>query len=363
MAGRPTQYQKLSLRATADIKGLKTGVAGMRKEMRTLKGSMAAAQKQSNAFGKSMANMAKMGGSLAAALSVRVIAKFGTELFKLGETVRGVTKAFRGLNQPDLLNQLREATGGAVDNLLLMKSAIQAHNFDITLKELAKLLRFASIRASETGENIDHLVDSIILGLGRKSIMILDNLGISAIKLREETKKTGDFYKAFGKIIDEELAKSVITIEEAATSTAKLATAWKNVQIELGKSLTTGFDPLLEKAAEFFILWEQGLQNIKNARLNDLFRELAETQEKLLKGGSFIDKIPGMFAGTMNLFGDQRTEAERLSDTLVKITKQLNKLGFTPTGSRIPPKTTPPPPTTTPTPGISRPDSPILGIK
>ena len=142
MAGRPTQYQKLSLRATADVKGLKVGVAKMRKEMRTLKGSMAAAQKQSNAFGKSMANMAKMGGVLAAALSVRAIAGFGKELVKLAEVVGGVSKAFEALNRPGLLNELRVATGGAVDDLLLMKSAVQAHNFDIPLKGLAKLLKF-----------------------------------------------------------------------------------------------------------------------------------------------------------------------------------------------------------------------------
>ena len=104
MAGRPTQYQKLSLRASADIKGLKAGVAGIRKEMRTLKGSMAAAQKQSNAFGNSMAKMAKTVGALfsvhlagrAMIGAIKTIASFERQMSK----IEAITRASASETKP-----------------------------------------------------------------------------------------------------------------------------------------------------------------------------------------------------------------------------------------------------------------------
>ena len=47
-----------------------------------------------------------------------------------------------------------------------------------------------------------------VLGISRKSIPIIDNLGISAQQVQEEFQKTGDFAKAVGNIIDESMGLS-----------------------------------------------------------------------------------------------------------------------------------------------------------
>ena len=73
-----------------------------------------------------------------------------------------------------------------VSDLQLMQTAVKAANFKLPLDQLAKYLKFAQQRAIETGESIDNLVESIVLGISRKSIPIIDNLGISAQQVQEE---------------------------------------------------------------------------------------------------------------------------------------------------------------------------------
>src|SRR5690606_14702252 len=91
--------------------------------------------------------------------------------------------------------------------LNLMKRAVQGSNFDISLQSLPKLLEFAAVRAQQTGQSVDYLVDSIVTGIGRKSPLILDNLGISASQLREEmngvslaSASVGEVAEAVGRI-------------------------------------------------------------------------------------------------------------------------------------------------------------------
>src|SRR5690606_9458668 len=89
------------------------------------------------------------------------------------------------------MKELQRATAGTVDELSLMKRAVMAQNFGIPIENLGVLLEFASKRAQDTGENIDYLVNSIVMGIGRKSAMILDNLGITTTQLAEKLKSAG----------------------------------------------------------------------------------------------------------------------------------------------------------------------------
>ena len=112
-----------------------------------------------------------MATRLAAVFAVDRIIAFGKEMISLRAKVIGVKTAFDALNQPSLLRDLRTATQGTVDDLTLMQRAVQARNFKLPLDQLAIYLEFASKRARETGQSVDYLVDSIITGLGRKSVM------------------------------------------------------------------------------------------------------------------------------------------------------------------------------------------------
>lgn len=178
----------------------------------------------------------KIGGAIAGAFTVDKIVQFTKEAYKLAGQAQGVYNAFSRLNRPGLLNDLKEATRGTTDELQLMQTAVRANNFKIPLDQLATYLRFATDRAIETGESVDYLVNSLVLGIGRKSPLILDNLSISTVRLREELAKTGDVAKAVGNIIEEEMKKGGDAIETSAVKTQKLGAAWKDFMVAVGDS-------------------------------------------------------------------------------------------------------------------------------
>lgn len=99
---------------------------------------------------------------------------------EMAEQADGVTKAFNAMDNPNLLDNLRKATKGTVNDVQLMTAAVQANDFRIPLEDLGKYLEFAQLKAQQTGQSVDYMTNSIVTGLGRKSPLILDNLGISA---------------------------------------------------------------------------------------------------------------------------------------------------------------------------------------
>ena len=163
------------------------------------------------------------------------VAAFISEGVEMARVAEGVERAFERLNDPSLLDDLKRATRDTVDELSLMKLSVQANNFKIPLENLATYFRFARQRARETGESVDYLVDSIVTGIGRKSPLILDNLGISVVALRDKLSETGDFARAAGLIIEEELAKSDELFDTSADKAAARAAELKNRQLEIGK--------------------------------------------------------------------------------------------------------------------------------
>ena len=156
---------------------------------------------------------------------------------KLAEEADGVTKAFNELNQPNLLDDLRTATKGTVTDVELMKAAVQAKDFRIPLEDLGKYLQFAQLKAQQTGQSVEYMTQSIVTGLGRKSVMILDNLGLSAAEINEQVAKTGDFMKAVANIVDTQLAAAGDNYVSAADRALQKATELKNAQLELGNTL------------------------------------------------------------------------------------------------------------------------------
>lgn len=108
---------------------------------------------------------------------------------EMAEQADGVTKAFNAMDNPNLLDNLRKATKGTVNDVQLMTAAVKANDFRIPLEDLGKYLEFAQLKAQQTGQSVDYMTDSIVTGLGRKSPLILDNLGISAEKSRRRPRR------------------------------------------------------------------------------------------------------------------------------------------------------------------------------
>lgn len=182
-------------------------------------------------------------------------AKAGVEMAAQAD---GVTKAFNDMDNPNLLDNLRKATKGTVNDVQLMTAAVQAKDFRIPLEDLGKYLQFAQLKAQQTGQSVDYMTNSIVTGLGRKSPMILDNLGISAAEISEKTKETGDFMKAVAEIVDNQLAAAGDTYVSAADKAARKTAEWENAQRRLGEQLL----PLTESYEDFFSETKVGLINL-----------------------------------------------------------------------------------------------------
>lgn len=159
------------------------------------------------------------------------------EGINLAESADGVRRAFNALDDGTMLDNLRKATKGTVNDLSIMKAAVLAKDFMIPLEDLGKYLQFAQLKAQQTGQSVDYLTESIILGLGRKSVKILDNLGLSVIRIQQETARTGDFMKGVATIIDEELASSGNTYISAADKAQAATIRFQNAQMKLGETL------------------------------------------------------------------------------------------------------------------------------
>lgn len=201
--------------------------------------ALADSSKQLNRFQSSVTDSVK---GLAAGFGAVRVAEFALDVSKLAGEAEGVKRAFDKLpNSVKVMAELKDVTRGTVSELELMKRAVTATNFGISLEALPKLLEFATVRAQQTGQSVDYLVDSIVTGIGRKSPLILDNLGISTTRLKEkfggaalEAQNIGDVAKAVGAIAEEELSKMGSMSENAATKIARLNAEWENLKVAIG---------------------------------------------------------------------------------------------------------------------------------
>ena len=193
----------------------------------------------------------------------------GIELAKQGE---GIRIAFERLGRGDILDGLREATHGTVTDLELMKAAVKFSDFKLPVEELGTMLAFAQQKAKDTGQSIDYMVDSIVTGLGRKSLMILDNLGLSAAEIKEKMKETGDMTKAVGEIIREQMSKAGDYVETAADRATQATVSLQNKMEELGRK----FGPLQEASNNLWTSMKIGILDIIGGPLTDFINKLTE---------------------------------------------------------------------------------------
>lgn len=246
----------------------------------------------------------KVGGAIAAAFTVEKIISFTHQTAELANKAAGVKKAFDKLNSPGLLSDLRRATMGTVDDLQLMQRAVQANNFKIPLNQLATYLEFATKRANETGESVDYLVDSIITGLGRQSVMILDNLDISAAEIRDRMKEGGSMADAVGAIIKEQMGEGTAAIDEATLATERLGTAWTNFQLAFGQTTSGAWNWIKEQAAG--ILEETtAILNSNNLNKRQKFFALNPFTGGIMRMAGTIDRARAKDAEDAELIGPE----------------------------------------------------------
>ena len=222
----------------------------------------------------------KIGNMLGAAFAVGIIADFTMEAVKLGDQLTAAAKGFERFGNAADLERLRRSTQGMVSDVKLLQQAVSAGNFGIPVKELGTLFEFAQKRAKETGQEVDYLTNSIVTGIGRKSPLILDNLGISASMLRDKLKGVSVesatiamVTKAVGEIAEEQLKLMGDTVQDATTSSQQLVTTWENFKASSGQTFSPIINKVLELGSAILNLTSDmlGLKGATNEVGNDKF--------------------------------------------------------------------------------------------
>jgi predicted nucleic acid-binding Zn-ribbon protein len=250
-----------------------------------------------------------LGGAIGASFAIDIIQQFAAESIELASKMEGVEAAFNRLNDPNLLDNLREATAGTVDDLKLMQTAVKAENFRIPMDVLAKGLEFAQRRARATGESVDYMVDSFVTGLGRESVKILDNLGISTIELQAKTKELGSMAAAVGAIMDEEFEKVGERVTTTSMKVDQQRASITNLKTEIGEKLLPVYSAFLDNT-------NKGLGNI-NFILDDQekgYKRLFVAVKSYFNSTKFgLDLVTNPTKALLSLLGDTKEEVEELN--------------------------------------------------
>jgi hypothetical protein len=261
------------------------------------------------------------------------------EAAALAGKVEGIEKAFNRTfpNAELLLGDLRRATHGTVTDFELMQRTLQATNLGVGIEKLPVLLEFAAARAQQTGESVDYLVDSIVRGIGRKSVLVLDNLGLSATRLKEQfngaslaSQSVGDVTQAVGRIAEEELKKMGGYVENGATKVDKLKVSWTQLGIEIAK-LATGSGGVIT----FFKSYIDSFQTLfeamnKDISVSDLLHkrridEAAQLGVNIIKQNEFTDSKEHNLKVTQEVIAEKTHELIQLQEEGKVLDQNLQK--------------------------------------
>jgi len=286
---------QIDLKFGADLKDFRKGISNIDRSLSKMSGGFTA-----------------LGATIGASFAVDAIRQFVSESVELGATMEGVRGAFERFADPSTLDNLRNAVSGTVDDLKLMQMAVRAKNFKIPMDVLAKGLQFATKRAVETGESVDYLVESFVIGLGRESVKILDNLGISTLEIQRKTKELGDMTTAVGAIMDEEFSKSGERVETTSMKIDQQRAAVTNLKTEIGEKL----------APVYMGVVQGGLEFVK--ALTITFEQFSEGYSEMFRALFNVRSEQDRFGKSISETGKKRIESEEKS--LFRLNAMLNSL-------------------------------------
>lgn len=151
-----------------------------------------------------------------------------------------------GASSDQMLAALQESSAGMVsqrDLMLSFNKAAQLVGTDFAV-QLPDAMQYLNKVSASTGQDMDFMLNSLVVGVGRLSPMILDNLGIQ-VSLEEATSRAA---KMFGVEADQ-LSKSQIQTGMMNVVLEKLATNTENIP-DVAGSAAAGIGELRARFAD-----------------------------------------------------------------------------------------------------------------
>lgn len=183
--------------------------------------------------------------------------EFVGQMLELGENTNKTTATFNALTTPlgssqAIMMQLKDSTGGVVDNLTLMQGANKLLQMGLAgnSEELLKLSEMAVKLGSSMGMDATKAMSDFSLMLANNSVMRLDQFGIASARVRDKMEALKESFPDMDKserfklaVLDEgakALARLGSAAEAAETPLARLQASAQNFGQSFSSRLTTG---------------------------------------------------------------------------------------------------------------------------
>ena len=289
---------------------------GMKDAQRSFKGTLGSFEKTSSAMSTKMKLIwAAIAAAVAVAVTkiVKKIINVGKELLTLGQKSLSLKKSFQslaqaaGVNFKKILSDMKIATKGTVAEVDMLAAANRMMLLGLDPAIFGEVMEIARRTAKATGQDINYMVESLSMGLGRQSKMILDNLGIiigvseahewyaatlgkTSAQLTENEKRLAfqTFAMKVARENAEALGEDILTLTEAG---AIFTSEWKNLKAFIGEKLVEAIGKVIEK----FGGWEKIMEDVHfwvdekvKPALVGLIDKAVEVGQKLIKSGKEI---------------------------------------------------------------------------
>lgn len=349
---------ELKAKATMDSSGFQAGIAKANKSLESIEKTSASMAKQMKLIGAAI--WAAVGVIVVKA--VKKIVDFGKELVVLGQKSLSLKQSFKalaeaaGASSEKLLADMKKATKGTIAEIDLLSAANRMMLLGLDTSMFDEVMEIARRTAKATGQDINYMVDSLAMGLGRQSKMILDNLGIvfdvasayewyaetigkTSAQLTESEKKLA-FQTYAMKIASDNVNKlgaDTLTLTEiGGIFTAK----WADLRAFIGEKLVGAIGAVIEK----FGGWEKIMGTVSGFIENTVKPKIVTLIDKVVEFGvklasadysEFITALKdlggslGDLVTSFNVFGsaidESKTDWQGFIDFLINVNKVITK--------------------------------------
>ena len=230
----------------------KSAVTASKKVNKSLKDT----EKQTKQVKKAFASLGKLIGVSFGILAIRQIGRVTFQLAKLGAQVDTLNSSFklmaekRGADSVAVMNEMSKAAGGLMSQTQLLITANRSMALGIPIDKMGELIEVSRKAARVLGTDVGFMVESLSVGLGRQSRLMLDNLGI-ILSVEEANKKyAASIGKTVKALTDQERRMAFIntglekaaetfsnidlSVDSASDSLQQLETQWQRMKEGMG---------------------------------------------------------------------------------------------------------------------------------
>lgn len=238
--------------------------------VRGLEGQLTSATKDVKSFETSWSDLATgVNQALDILGKVKRYAEQAYDFARQGAQLREAKDSFDnyarsvGKSSDEILTKLRQASGGTIDDMNLIKTASLAMSLGVTQDagKMANLLEVARNKGRLFGISTQQAFEDIVTGIGRASPKILDNLGIripaAFEKMTEGMTDAEKVAKLFELTLEEgnrQIEGMGGLVDSGADSFRQLETSWSNLKAAGGELISIVFVPLNVILAKTFDL-------------------------------------------------------------------------------------------------------------